>query len=438
MSFRRDSAITFATRILAFLIQASTGLILARLLGPAGRGQYALLILSPMLVTMLLSFGIGTSNAYFISQRRLHAADLYSNSLWLGLFFGIPATLAVFMFAETIADRFMPGANASDLRHITLCVPFILWFNYFLGIALGLQRFVLYNAANLLRPLVFLMLFVFLFYGMALSGVQAGLWAYTLGYVITSLILVFVLWPRVAAGTKLGIVRLGEIFRYGFPTYVAELSTYLFYRITLLFVGYYLNDEMAGYYAIVILITETLWFLSNSLSAVLLPFAAEQSPERLQKLVPLLVRHVVFLTFCFILVLLLIDRPLIRFAFGASFEPAVAPLRLVYPGILAMSGMKILSSYVLSQGKPRLNAITACIGLVCNVLLGLWLVPVWDIRGAAVASSVSYLLMAVLQAGWFLLTTRRSAADLLLMRSADWRLYIDTYRQIRTKIAAWR
>jgi Na+-driven multidrug efflux pump len=71
-------------------------------------------------------------------------------------------------------------------------------------------------------------------------------------------------------------------------------------------------------------------------------------------------------------------------------------------------------------------------------LLNLWLVPVWDIRGAAIASSVSYLLMTALQAGWFLVTTKQSVTTLLWMRRSDWQLYIDTYRLLKMRVSAWR
>jgi O-antigen/teichoic acid export membrane protein len=437
VSFRRDSVFIFASRIIAFLIQASTGLALARLLGPEGRGKYALLLLSPMMLSMALSFGIGTSNVFFISRRRLASARLFANALWLGLLLGLLATVTAFLSAEQIVKHFMRGVKPRELQLISLSVPFVLWFNYLLGMAQGLQRFTLFNLANLLRPLMFLSLFVVLFHG-SVEGLTAGLWSYNFAYMVAALTLVVVLRPRPLALFTCDLSALREQMRYGLPAYVAELTTFLFYRVNLVFIGYFLDSEQAGYFAIVILVAESLWFLSNSVGTALLPFAAERSTAQAQGMIPQVVRHVLFLTLCFILVLLVIDRPLIRLAFGAAFEPAVTPLRLIYPGILAMSGMKILSSYILSRGKPKLNAMTACIGLLFNIILNVSLIPRWGVSGAAVASSVSFLIMAALQTGWFLWTAKQPASTLIRMNKEDWHLYGNMFHLLKNRIAAWR
>lgn len=454
MSLRRESALMFASRVAAFMGQAGSGLVLARLLGPAGRGELALLLLLPTLAAMILGFGMGPANAYFASQARAASTrqspveHLFVNSLWMGLLLGCVGIMLVFSAQNSILATFMRGVAPSHLRLAIMAAPLLLLFAFFQGLAQGEQRFGLYNGVMVLRPTIFLVAFLLLLMT-AGNGVRAGLWSFSLAYAVSVLWLAMALrprpslnaWPRNLSSRNLGAVELEnpgslkflpnvaalkEQMRFGLPSYIAELLGYLFLRINLLLIGFYLDSQQAGYFAIVLLVAETLWLLANSVSAVLLPMAAERSPEQLRTLVPTAVRNVIFLTTCSILLLLTVDRWLITFGFGDDFAPAVLPLRLLYPGILAASAAKVFSSYLLSQGRPQLTAAIGALGMAMNLLISFWLIPLLGTAGASLAVSCSYLLMAGIMAGWFVWHTEARASSLFWPRREDWRLYRDT------------
>jgi O-antigen/teichoic acid export membrane protein len=438
VSFRRDSIFIFGSRAAGFVLQAAGGLLVARLLGPAGRGELALLFILPTVVAMLLGFGIGTANAYFASQHKnplghgLSLAQLYYNSLWLGLLFGIAGIVAIFFSEEWIIAKFLRGISPAKIRLATIAIPLLLFYNFFQGLAQGERRFGVYNGAVVLRPFFFLLVFLLSLLQLD-DRVQAGLWAYGLGYVLPVLWLITALRPRASRRLSLSSAVLKAQMQIGLPSYIAELLGYLFFRVNLLLIGYFLSGEHAGYFAIVLLIAESLWFLANSVSTALLPVAAGRSAEHLRELVPKVVRHVVFLTACCVAALFAVDRWLIGLSFGEDFLPAVIPLRLLYPGIVAASATKVFASYLLSQRRPHLTAMIGALGMAGNVLLSIWLIPLRGTGGAALSVSCSYLLMALVMGVWFVRKSAVPAHRLFWLRREDLRLYVDAIVQLKAR-----
>lgn len=446
MSFRRNSFFIFGSRTAGFVLQAGSGLLVARLLGPSGRGELALLFLMPTIIAMVLGFGIGTSNAYFASHStgqqgivqsslspRLTIAHLYYNSLWLGALFGIAGVIIIIGAEGWVIDAFMRGVSPENMRLAMLTVPLLLFHNFFQGLAQGLQRYRIYNGVVVSRPFFFLFAFILIFL-LSGDGLRAGLWAYSLCYVVPVLWLIIGLRPQLADSHLLSGAFLKAQLRLGFPSYIAELLGYLFFRVSLLLIGYFLSGEQAGYFAIVVLIAESLWFLSNSISTALLPEAAGRSFKELQRLVPKVVRHVVFLTTCGVGFLFIIDRWLIGLAFGKDFLPAVTPLHLLYPGIIAASATKVFASYLLSQGRPHLTAMIGGLGMAANILIGIWLIPQHGVSGAAIAASFSYILMAVLMGIRFIGETHAPVSRLFWLSREDFLFYRDAMRLLKSRV----
>jgi O-antigen/teichoic acid export membrane protein len=280
--------------------------------------------------------------------------------------------------------------------------------------------------------LLFLCSFIFML-SVLDDGVKAGVWAYGLAYVFPVLWLILGLRPHGIA-RRPSFASLKAQMRIGLPSYIAELIGYLFYRVNLLLIGYFSSDEQAGYFAIVVLITESMWFLANSVGTALLPAAAGRPLEELRVLVPKAVRHVVFLTACCVVLLFSVDRWLIGLAFGNDFLPSVSPLRWLYLGIIAASAAKIFASYLLSQGRPHQTAAIGGAGLVANLALCIWLIPALGIDGAAIAASCSYIVMVVLMGMLFVRETRVPVGWLFCLSREDFLFYRDVLFQIRTRI----
>ena len=82
ISFKKSSAITFATQGVRFAIGFAISIILARVLGPADRGTFALLMLIPSVMVMVGGIGLEVANVYYSANRKYKLDDIISNSLF--------------------------------------------------------------------------------------------------------------------------------------------------------------------------------------------------------------------------------------------------------------------------------------------------------------------------------------------------------------------
>ena len=144
----RNSIITFSSQILIFIIGFITSIILARILGPKGKGIYTLIILIPTVMLKLGSLGIEEANVYFTGSKKYKIEDMVSNSLLssillgsiLLLFFNILYPLAIF-------QNFLKSNEVNDiyLFFAVIAVPFLLFSELLVKILLGIEEIIIFN-----------------------------------------------------------------------------------------------------------------------------------------------------------------------------------------------------------------------------------------------------------------------------------------------------
>jgi len=126
--------------------------------------------------------------------------------------------------------------------------------------------------------------------------------------------------------------------------------------------------------------------------------------------------------------ILLLGRPLIRILFSDRFLPAVVPLFVLLPGIVMISIAKVINSDLTARGYPRANMWAGSVGFVSNVILNVILIPRIGLVGAALSSTVSYTLSAVVILIFFLRITGVRISSLVVPTGADIRLLWDRSR----------
>ncbi|HEU0252756.1 MAG TPA: hypothetical protein VFR12_06955, partial [Pyrinomonadaceae bacterium] len=123
MNFSSQVALTFATRVLMIVNSVVAGIIVARWLGAKGVGELAVINVAVTTIVQLGSFGLPSSNTYFIAQDQERFRSAAINSLIVAL--GIGSILAI---ALTVAGYARPawfGNVSPDLIRIAaISIPF--------------------------------------------------------------------------------------------------------------------------------------------------------------------------------------------------------------------------------------------------------------------------------------------------------------------------
>ena len=212
---------------------------------------------------------------------------------------------------------------------------------------------------------------------------------------------------------------LGKILGYGVKFYVSILAGVLIFRVDLLFVNHYRGASEAVVYAVAAQVSFLLMMLPGVIAMLLFPRVAAYQDPRGEFAVQV-TRHASFVMFimCIAAAGGSFALPLI---YGVRFADATIQLLILLPGIYLVGIESVLVQHFTGTGLPAAIPGFWLITLAINLGLNLTLVPVFGARGAAAASSLSYMLISVLVAVYFSLKTGRRPAEIFLLGHGELR-----------------
>ena len=422
--FIRRSSATFATQVACLLLGVVSSVLVARILGPEGKGLLTLCVLFPLTITHFSSLGVAPATTYYLASRRFPFKEVLGNDLLLAVGLGGGGVLVGLIVILGFRQDLFPDIPAGYLFLSLALVPVLLTFFYLQAAFLGLQRFREYNASAVIRAAFFLLLAA-----VVLVVFRAGMWGALIAAILAWLaadIALFYWAKKVAGGIdfRFNGAYLKAAIGYGIRAHLGNVLTFLNYRLDVFLVNWLLGPAAVGFYSISVLLAEKIWLGSNDAGAVLFPrIAAEKDPAARKRITPKVVRFVLVVTVLSALVLFLAGRWLIVLLFSERFLPAAGPLKILLLGVVAFSLSRIMANDIAARGRPILNAYVAGGTLVVNVLLNLLLIPRHGIEGAAGASTVSCLVALIARLFIYCRLSGNAWRCVLLPQRGDWSLY---------------
>ncbi len=400
--------------ILAF----PAGVLLARLLGPDGKGAVDLAILLPTLVGLFANLGFSTSGAYLVSSNRFPSPDVIANlaGTWLllsALLTPIYCTLAALGWLSALA----PGVGSGLLLAGTLLIPLTLGRDYLASVILGHQQFVLYNSVPVVYAATNLLGIGVLVWTLKLdrAGALGAVLASQFGCVLYLLAHLRRFWdgrPRLQAS----ILR--EAASYGLKGQAGNILQFFNYRLDVLLLAQFRSLAEVGYYTLAVSLAELLWYIPNASALVVFPRTAS-AREEARQFTPLVFRIVSGITLTAAVVLAVVGRPLINLIYGTKFLQSGMPFLFLLPGVVCLGGAKVLSADLNGRGLPQYNALGALISLIVTLGLDLLLIPRAGANGAALASSAAYFSSLAYTVVVYGRISRTTAWTLARVRSSD-------------------
>ena len=181
---------------------------------------------------------------------------------------------------------------------------------------------------------------------------------------------------------------------YGVRAYLGSLFAFLVLKSDILLVKYLRGAGETGYYAIAVGLADILMMLPSVVGTVLFPrLAAAPDVEAKWALARRVLTFMVPVTPLALGATLLVAQPLIRFAYGPAFLPALPAVAWLLPGIGCLAINTVLMNLFASCGMPLVVTLSPLAALVLNVVANLILVPRIGFVGAAASSTAAYALM---------------------------------------------
>lgn len=413
-----------AGRVTVAATGALTTILVARLLGPDGSGGYVLAQSIVLLLTVATTMGVEHGITYFVSSGAWAPANAYVAALRVSL------TVGVLGAALGIAVRLAVPSAFADLSLaltavIMATLPFALAAYYIPYVALAVDHYEAYVLPTALQSTLALVLGGAGAIALDLTGAVLGLAA---SYVVTGVGVA--LWGARRFGRRERDDDRGDLRRavaFGIKGYAANALQMINYRIDLFVLSAAATTAAVGHYSVAISVTSVLVLAPAAVSEVLFPRVAHLSArdgedaEAHRTMVEVKgLRHVTLAVLVMGAVLALALVGLVVPIYGESFRPSVALGLILLPGV-ALNGISgVLAATVVGRGRPAYSLYAVLISTPVTLALYATLIPAFGATGAALASTISYLVTFLAISVLYTRLTDRSLARSLVPTRSEW------------------
>jgi O-antigen/teichoic acid export membrane protein len=427
--------VTIATRFGLAVLIFSTDIVLAHLLGPTAKGRFTLVLLFSQLAALVVGWGMDNALGLVAGRDARSARAGFANAvIWSAVVGGFTVVLTGWLYGLPTDTRphgplaaVVPNLSAAQFTYAALAIPGELFFSIGLFALLGRRRIAAYSIIRLVRRIILLV-------GVVGAALVASL-SLDVALVVNLATLVLTAIAIVVAASRDGVASLRpsaellrEELRFGGRALPGAIAERLQFRADSFIVNAVVGVRATGIYSVTSGLAETLWYVPNALGTVMFSRAVDPSADA-GRIAAVLTRTTIAVALLSAVPAFVFGPRLVRLVYGSAFSDAGVALRLILPGIVAYSVVAVLSRYIVGRGRPGIGTMILAIGLAINVVANLVLVPRFGINGAALSSSISYGLTAIVTLAVFRGLSGRGVVETLVIQPSD-------VRALRTSLGA--
>jgi O-antigen/teichoic acid export membrane protein len=378
--------------ILKYLAAFAATVLIARALGPAGRGLYAYPAALLGIMVALAHIGLEFAQIYLAGQGR-DLRRMWADATLLSVVLGALccAGLALVIIVYPRASGGLPLAWLAVPAGI---VPFQLMNLYWASLLQLGGRLVRAAWATWCGAAVQAAAVAVLYVRHELTPFRVLLLLAMMNGA-TWLLLLLACRQAGLVTVRVDTRLLRESVAVSVKAYGAQTTFFLVLRADQVLVRAYAGYGQLGLYAFASTIAELLWLLTDPLSAALVPHQVRASAREGRRLSFAMARRSLWILLTTAVLAWLLAPFAVRVVYGPEFVGAVPALRLLLPGVVALGATRPLRSMLLKEGRAVALSVLGFSALGANVALNILLLPRIGIRGASIASSLCYAALAV-------------------------------------------
>jgi len=184
-----------------------------------------------------------------------------------------------------------------------------------------------------------------------------------------------------------------DLLSKSWPLLLSGLAVTAYMRVDVVMLKEMVGNREAGIYAVATSLSEVWYFLPVVIVASLSPViikSRDTNPDLYIRRLRKLYFFMVWLAVGVALPLSMVSSWLVGILYGQEFGEAAPVLTIhLWAGIAVFLGVAS-SQYLLAEQLQKISFYRTLIGLLCNIVLNMVLIPRWGAMGAAIATVVSY------------------------------------------------
>lgn len=301
--------------------------------------------------------------------------------------------VSIFVFRGEI-NGYIGGQYA---LHLALALTLQTFGKFFLRVLEGELRVGDTAFPLLSRRIVFVSLGIIL--------LSQGLEILSLIYGLLGGLTVMLVWSAYRSSFALGwptIQQAQSLVDFSKYSFVASVSGYVFSWTDIVIIGLLLTKSHVGVYEIAWRVTAVMTLFSTSISTTIYPqvskWDAEDEIDRIEQVVSKATTFPLLFIVPGVFGIAIFSHEILRILFGAQFSSGWLVLIVLMAGRIPQSFHFIFSRTLNGLDRPDLGAKAVLVAIASNVVLNIVLILQYGITGAAVATSVSFVVSALIHA----------------------------------------
>jgi len=383
---------TIATRILILFGGFIVSVVMARLLGPEGRGIVTAVFVTSTIMITLADLGIRQATAYFLGKELYPSNDIVASVTFIWLITSVLSTIVVGIFYYL---QFGDQYGWTIFAIVLASIPVNLAVQYFKGIMQGKERIGNINMSEIVRVSANLLAVILLVWVFDMGVVGAALTQ----LFMAAFTLLYSMWSNRDFSIRIRYVPQipMQLIKKGFSFAIALFMLQLNYRVDVVFLSAMSNPFEVGIYSVGTNLAELIWQLPAAIGMVIFSRSAnsKSDAEAVNRSVVLMRYLTPLLVICGIIFWVLCPF-IVNVLYGAEFTSSISVIRYLLPGVLVMVIVKILHADLAGRGYPLYALWVSIAPLIVNIGMNFFMIRLYGAEGAAISSSISYTLAGIL------------------------------------------
>jgi len=388
------ASIAALSTLAAALFGGLSTLVVARILGASGTGEYSVVLATLAGLIVLADLGLDTSALYHVAGRRWTEAHAVRQLQLAAAVFGVIGVGIGLAAGVLFQDSLFHGISLGTLTLGLVALPFALSWTYGSTVAFATDAYEWGSVPWVIQGVVGLALVEVLtrFYGV--TGAVAGI---TLSHVIVAVLVGVRGFRRTRGEVDRWLAGTFSSLRmavgFGYKANLTKVMAVVNQRADLLILNAYAAHAVVGQYGVALALTALQVLVPSSLSRAVVPrissLGGADSPDERAELTRKSVKHGILISILtgIAMTVALLAVPIV---FGSDFEPSVRLGWILIPGTTAYGIAYAFSAVIVGRGHPGHILHATAIVTPLTLLLYLLLIPSFGATGAAVASTLSY------------------------------------------------
>jgi O-antigen/teichoic acid export membrane protein len=393
----KNSIWIISERVMTLIIGVFVTALVARYFGPENYGQFNYAFAFVALFTAISTLGLESLTVKSLIEKKYEEGTILHTSLILRVIGGILLTVMASFIIRLIEP------NDQSLHFIVLVISFIMLTKSLDVIEYWIQSKQKAYVAAIIRMSLYLIS----------SGLKivlilnnGSLELYAMLYLLDAILIGIAL---VIAYRKIKEDQTVWKFKFGYAKDVLSKSYFLilsglmitlYMRVDQVMIGSMFNNRSElGFYSVAVKIAEMWYFIPLAIITSFQPIIMEskhRSIEDYHKSIKLLFTIVFWISIGFSIFISIFSNTIISILYGQAYQKSAEILTIsVWAGSFAILG-SARSIWLVMENLNKYSLYFAFLGAITNIVLNLFLIPIYGGVGAAIATLISQVAVAII------------------------------------------